>query len=69
MQAVGNETRLSKGTKSTMIDDNRELFDKVSRQNIKRAEQMRTQFTEKRKLMHTKLNDKHKDNRIKLSQF
>jgi hypothetical protein len=38
MQAVGKETRLSKGPDSTMIDENRDLFDRVSRQNLKRAE-------------------------------
>ena len=38
MQAVGKETRLSKGPDSTMIDENKDLFNKVSRQNLKRAE-------------------------------
>ena len=69
MQAVGKETRLSKGPESTMIQENKELFDKVSRQNLKRADQLRCQFSEQRIFMYDKLNSKHIENKIKLTNF
>jgi len=50
-----------------MIDENKDLFNKVSRQNLKRAEQVRHQFSDKRNLLYDKLNSRHQENRVKLS--
>ena len=46
-----------------------DLFNKVSKRNLDRADQVRQQFYEKREEIYKNMNNTHSINKVKLSQF
>ncbi len=64
MFAVSTESRLNGNPNSTFIDDNQKQFMKVSKLNLKRAEQISKQFYEQRKNINDQFNTEYKDTKV-----